>query len=63
MHKVGSPSAFIEVMERAFGFPCELTRESIPVLEGIRAATQDEAFKEVIEKIEEFEEIELYALY
>lgn len=63
---VGSPSAFIEALERAFGsFPVELDESAIPVLKGMAAASTFSArdFQEVVDKIEQHGGIELYASY
>lgn len=68
LKQVGAPSSFIESLKRAFGgFPVELTESSIPILRGMQAVAgfppNDDAYGEVIELIEKFGSIELYASY
>lgn len=61
---VGAPSSFIQTLERAFGhFPCELSETSISTLKGMSAMTDNQAYEEIIDLIEKFGSIELYASY
>lgn len=61
---VGSASSLIDALERAFGsFPCKLSEEHIPVLRGMAAVSFKQPCNEIIEIIENFGEIELYATY
>lgn len=61
---VSAPSSFIEAMERAFGGRAwELDAKAVPVLRGMAAVSNDEAFEQMIELIEKFGEIEVYYQY
>ena len=63
---VSTPSMFIDSMREAFGqLPVKLGPGEIPVLKGMASVkgfgTQNDAFKVLIEKIEQIGEIEVWA--
>jgi len=61
---VNAPSVFIQHIERAFGgFPLELDAKDIPVLRGMAAIQPDSGFDELIELIDKFGSIAIYASY
>lgn len=63
--EVSSPSSFIEMFENAFPFPTILRQENIEILNGMRIGSEyhKETLKKIIEAIETFGEIEIYAEY
>lgn len=66
LKNVMAPSAFIESMERAFGrFPVELGSQDICALRGMKAMHNGEhnPYTELIEIIERFGLVEVYATY
>ena len=65
---VSAPSYFMGVMERAFGsFPCTLTEEHIPVLTGLAATIdrddRENPYQELIKAIQQYENVEVFAVY
>ncbi len=62
---VWSPSSFIDSMTTVFGWPAEIGTKDIPVLKGMSAVHGGEhnPYPEIIELVEKFGSIELYASY
>ena len=61
---IGAPSSFIEDMKKAFDrFPLKLTEDDIPTLKGMIAVDDQGYYQQVLDLIEKYEEIELYAEY
>lgn len=64
----GAPSSFIGKLEALFGpLPLSLTEESLPVLRAAKVVIdyqdQKDAFTELIDAIEKYERIEVWAEY
>lgn len=64
---VYAPSSFIESMTEAFGvFPCILGANEVPVLKGMAALNRDgggNPYSELIEAINKYGTVEVYAEY
>lgn len=66
---VGAPSSFMEVMKNAgFGFPCAVTLSDVPVLRGMAAVygrndQNPNPFDELLDLVEKYGSIELWAVY
>ena len=68
LKNVGAPGSFIQSMQKAFGrFPCELAEKDYAKLSGMAimysGSDDDNPYREVIDLIEKFGRIELYASY
>lgn len=63
---VDLPTAFKKAMDRAFGqnWPLTLHRDTaLPILQGMAAVSEEAGFKELIEVLERFDEVEVSVDY